>query len=378
MAARTQTNPANLHSAEDSLRVFSTARSLGRDDLPAKDERILDLALLDMHHGWPNLGHDSIVRSIGEIAKDLAPLLETAGLRIRVISYDIRQRHAIPEPAGGRHALYIGTGGPGHIDPHLNDGIAPFSQGIHEDASWERPLFRLFDSIRQDEDSTLLAVCHSFGVLCRWSGIATPVLRGQEKGGKSTGIVQNVLTSEADSHPWFKRFADQLPDRLHFPVLDSRLFDLIPSTSVFSGGTTPISFEANAGGGAGAAAITMVEFARDCGGVMPRILAVNHHPEIRDRLRQMRLLNEKLARGEVSVDWYNERASPLRQFSHDRTLERSVMLTSQFTLIAPLRFHIYRLVRKRAALLGCGSDLHESQVLQHPSAILDREEDGSL
>ena len=36
----------------------------------------------------------------------------------------------IPEAPGGRFAVYLGTGGPGHIDPHHNDGVTEGSQGI--------------------------------------------------------------------------------------------------------------------------------------------------------------------------------------------------------------------------------------------------------
>ena len=85
------------------------------------DPTAIDLALLDMHHGWPNLGHDAIVYGIQNIVCDLTPALRAAGLRVRVLSYDVRRGHQIPEgPA--RHRIYIGTGGPGHLDPRLNDG----------------------------------------------------------------------------------------------------------------------------------------------------------------------------------------------------------------------------------------------------------------
>ena len=46
-------------------------------------------------------------------------------------------------------------------------------------------------------------MCHTFGVMCRWLGIADAVLRGPEKGGKSFGIVDNLLTDAALEHPWF-------------------------------------------------------------------------------------------------------------------------------------------------------------------------------
>jgi len=51
----------------------------------------------------------------------------------------------------------------------------------------------------------------------------------------------------------------------------------------------------------------MMEFARDRGGVMPRVFGVNHHPEIVDRARQMMLLQQKRERGEVTPEWSEER-----------------------------------------------------------------------
>ncbi len=365
----------NSEIGEDFGKVFCHLRVFKPADIPEADRRKLDIAILDMHHNWPNLGHDSLVRAAGEIAMDLSPLLDLAGMAIRVISYDVRRSLLVPEPPGERFMLYLGTGGPGHIDPHVNDGMSEGTQGIREDPSWELPLFRLFDEIAEHADAALLAVCHTFGVLCRWGGVATPVLRGPEKGGKSSGIVENVLTSEAIRHPWFSRFAEQIPDGRHFKVLDSRLYDLIPASRSFPEGMEAISFESASTGGDEGDVLTMMEFARDAGGVMPRIFAVNHHPEIRDRKRQLRLLGEKLERGEVTAEWYKERARTLKEAVLDRPTEFAVTLTSQYTLLAPLRFHIYRQVRRRAAALGCGSDLHENNVLRLPSGTLDREEE---
>ena len=53
---------------------------------------------------------------------------------------------------------------------------------------------------------------HSFGVMCRWSDVAAPVLRPAEKGGKSAGILENVLTDEGARHPWFRQLAEELPE----------------------------------------------------------------------------------------------------------------------------------------------------------------------
>lgn len=363
-----------MQGARDDLhKIFSVVHLRQPDSAPAADDRILDIAILDMHHNWPNLGHDSLVRAVAEIASDVSPLLEMAGLSLRILSHDVRQGLVIPEPPGGRFQIYIGTGGPGHLDPRENDGTSPGTQGIREDPSWEEPLFHLFEAIRESPEAVLLAVCHTFGVMCRWAGIARPLLRDDAKGGKSSGIVENILTEEALAHPWFSRFSSQLPDKRRFKVLDSRLYDLIPSVPCFPKGMIPIAYEASAPGGNAGDALTMIEFARDSGGIMPRILAVNHHPEVRDRRRQLQLLNAKLASGEVSAEWYQERAQTLKAATLTRPIEQAVMMTSQYSLLAPLRFMIYRQVRRRAEELGCGSDLHEDQVLRYPSGTLDRE-----
>ena len=183
--------------------------------------------MLDMHHGWPNLGHEALVHVLQNAVCDLREPLLRAGLNVRVISYDVRRGQALPEAPGGRHLIYLGTGGPGHLDPAVNDGREG-SQGIVEDPAWEARLFALFDAIRADQRASLFAVCHTFGVMCRWLGVADAVLRGPEKGGKSVGVRHNVLSAEGQGHPWFTPFARALGTAARFPVLDNRLYDLIP------------------------------------------------------------------------------------------------------------------------------------------------------
>src|SRR5262245_42852062 len=125
--------------------VFSFHRVIAGAPLPPRVEGTLDVAVLDMHHGWPNLGHNSIVQAVREAACDFEPAIRKAGLKIRVLSFDVRRAGLVPELPGGRFPIYLGTGGPGHIDPHRNDGVAEFSQGIKEDPSWEEKAFPLFD-----------------------------------------------------------------------------------------------------------------------------------------------------------------------------------------------------------------------------------------
>jgi hypothetical protein len=332
--------------------IFQSVRVEGESQLPPADPRIVDVAILDMNHGWPNLGHDSVVHAVMEAACDMLPLLTRTGLSVRALSYEVRSRRMIPEAPNGRLKLYLGTGGPGHIDPSQNDGVRDGSQGITEDPRWEEPLFKLFDRIRDTEDSALLAVCHTFGIMCRWSGIATPTLRSEAKGGKSSGILENMLTNNALIHPWFAQFARQLGPARRFPIVDNRLYDLVPGHTGFPAGMTPIGYETQGVGGPMGDAVTMVEFARDRDGEMPRILGSNHHPEIVDRSRQLMILDQKLERGDVSREWYVERRRVMTETYPDDSGDTRLHLTSDYSLLGPLRFHLQRQVRVRALELG--------------------------
>ncbi len=337
---------------------FSAVRVFRPGDIPPPDPHILDVAILDMNHNWPNLGHDCIVQAISHIVEDLCPRLP-----VRAVSYDVRHSLMVPEPPGGRFHLYVGTGGPGHIDPRRNDGIAPESQGVSENPAWEEPLFHLFERIRANEEAALIAVCHSFGLLCLWSGAAAPVLRGPGKGGKSTGVVESSLTAEGAHHDWFSRLAHRLPDGRRLRVLDSRLFDLIPTAKSLPSGMTAIGCEVLPDGREGDA-LTMLELARDRNTVMPRIFAVNHHPEIVDRRRLRSLLDRKLASGEVTREWYDERVHATQDGS-DLETERSLTLTSQYTFLLPLRFHLTRQIRLRTQKLGWPFAFHEDDVFDN-------------
>jgi hypothetical protein len=107
----------------------------------------------------------------------------------------------------------------------------------------------------------------------------------------------------------------------------------------------------------------MVEFAADARRIMPRILAVNHHPEIMGREGQRQLLDQKLARGEVTPEWYEERLRGIEQVFSSGQIEHLVRLTARFTLLDPLRFHLYRAVRLKAEAMGLRPTFHENQVI---------------
>lgn len=343
------TSCAATTGADDRAPVFHLARVERIGDLPPADPQVVEIALLDMHHGWPNLGHDALVHAMQSQVCDLREELRARDLSVRVVSYDVRRGQVIPEDPRGRHDVYVGTGGPGHLDPRRNDGIDPGSQGIAEDPAWEAPLFRLFDAIARDETAALFGVCHTFGVMCRWLGVADAVLRPESKGGKSAGIVDNVLTSGALGHPWFSRFAAKLPDHRHFPVLDSRLYDLMPHAAF--GDVVPLAHEALGIGGEEGEALTMIEVGSS-DALVPRILGVNHHPEIVNSERQLTVLRKKRDRGEVTEEWYAERVQTLAQSVETGIGDRLLHQTSSYTLLAPLRAQIYRAIARRAESLG--------------------------
>lgn len=300
------------------------------DSEPRPDPDRIDVAILDMNHAWPNVGHDSLVHAVLESAEPLREPLVAAGTKVRVLSYDVRRTLQIPQSPNGRFQLYLGTGGPGHLDPRQNDGVNEGSQGIVESPAWEAPLFRLYDDIAAHDSAALLGVCHSFGLMCRWSGAARVALRAE----KSSGMPENVLSPAGAAHPWFSQFASRLSDERHFRVVDNRLFDLIAA-----GSANVIARENENSDG-----VTMVEFARSADG-MPRILGVNHHPEIVDREHIATVLEEKRTRGEVSEDWYRERVVTMRDLFV--RFERESRLTSEYTLLGPLRHHLARLVAER-------------------------------
>jgi hypothetical protein len=349
--------------------VFHYHRVERPEDVPVFEPLIVDVAVLDMNHGWPNLGHDSLVHAVQDAACDLLPLFERHGLEVRLMSFDVRRSGMIPEGPGGRFSVYLGTGGPGDLDPHHNDGVSDGAQGLLEDPRWEAPLFDLYGRILADPDAALLAVCHSFGVMCRWSGAAHPSLRGPSKGGKSTGILENVLTPEGQAHPWFRHFADELTDHRRLRVVENRLYDLLPSADAFPAGIVAIGYETQGVGGPPGDAVTMLEFARDREGVMPRVFGVNHHPEIVDRSRQMMILRRKRERGEVSDAWYAERLDILTRTYPDENSDQRLHLTSDYTLLGPLRFHLHRAVRLRAESLGLAVDLHENRVAEAAGVV---------
>jgi hypothetical protein len=318
---------------------FSFVRVERADDLPARDERIVDIALLDMNCGFANVGHDAIVEIVRAAASDVVDDLERDDKRVRVISYALRDRHMVPDYRSSRHMLYLGTGGPGHLDPRRNT-MDRGAEEIREDAAWESPLWALFDAIADDERISLYGVCHTFGLICRWSGIAEPVLRGSEKGGAKSGVGNNVLTAQGLRHPYFRTLADVSPGGA-IPVLDSRHYDLIP-TGRMRPGATAIAFEANRAGERAGDALTMLEIARDPAGY-PRVFACNNHPEIGAADDVGEILQHLLDIGTIDRETFERRCAVLPVLRDDRASER--LRASRIVFGDLIRNKVRRLVR---------------------------------
>ena len=291
--------------------AFEYVRVERPEDLPAADPRIVDVAVLDMNHGWPNLGHDCLVHALLDAACELLPVAAATGLRVRALSFDVRRAGMIPEPPGGRFSLYLGTGGPGHIDPLRRTTASPRAArasartppGRRRSSSCstrilrgrERGAARRLPHLRRDVPL----------VGARRAGAARPREGGQEH--RRAG--ERARPPRPAEHPWFRRFGEELADGGRLRILDNRLFDLIPRAGAASR-RAPCPSAGRPWGSAARAgdAITMIEFARDPAACMPRVFGVNHHPgDRRPRRASSPSSQQKLERGEVSAQWVAER-----------------------------------------------------------------------
>lgn len=293
-----------------------------------------------MNHGFPNLGHASVVGRLERIGAEERERLGGAAPVVRVVSYDVRRGLAIPSSAS-RFPMVVGTGGPGALDPRQNDGVSPLAQGIAEDPAWEAPLWRFFDALLACPGTALFGICHTFGLLARWAGFGEAVARGPEKG-KSAGAVANRLTAEAEAHPWFGGYYRTSREG-RVRVLDSRLFDILPSGR---GSGTILAHEASADG-EGGEAVTMVELDRFVDG-SPRVWAVNHHPEIGGAAEQRESLMRLASGREVGPGWLEERLRALDAFDVSQETERELRATRAFTFEEPVRAVLARALAERS------------------------------
>ncbi len=81
---------------------------------------------------------------------------------------------------------------------------------------------------------------------------------------------------------------------------------------------------------------------------MPRVFGMNHHPEIIDRQHVIAVLEEKRVHGDVSTDWYHERAGTMQNLLQGE-YERQSRITSEYTFTGPLRYYLGKLIAEIAS-----------------------------
>ncbi len=145
-----------------------------------------------------------------------------------------RAARQLPAAPGRATLLYVGTGGPGHLDPRRNDGVRARSQGIREDPSWEPGVFGCFDAHRA---RTPRRAARRLPQLRRDVPLVGRRRRGPARpreGGKSAGILENVLTRGRRARtPGSGSPSQQAGASQRLRVVDNRLFDLIPHADRF-------------------------------------------------------------------------------------------------------------------------------------------------
>ena len=67
-------------------RVFQYVRVERPEHVPPPHAKTIDVAILDMNHGWQNLGHDSLVHAVLDTSCDLLGVVQASGLSVRAVS----------------------------------------------------------------------------------------------------------------------------------------------------------------------------------------------------------------------------------------------------------------------------------------------------
>ena len=103
--------PEPLSPFDDPALRYVRVSTMG--DEPAPERGVVDVCVLDMNCGYPNLGHSSVVETLLTLGFEERAALGRGAPELRVISYDVRRGGAVPTGAPGRFPLVVGTGGPG-------------------------------------------------------------------------------------------------------------------------------------------------------------------------------------------------------------------------------------------------------------------------
>jgi hypothetical protein len=90
----------------------------------------------------------------------------------------------------------------------------------------------------------------------------------------------------------------------------------------------------------------MVELDRYADG-LPRVWAVNHHPEIGDAGEQRERLLRIAASRQLSEEWLRERILALEAWNASEAAERKLQVTSSYTFEGPVRAILARALEAR-------------------------------
>ena len=324
--------------------AFEVVRIEQPSDAPAADPSAVDVAVLDMNHGWAEPGP----RLAGPRRAGRG-LRRAAGSRQPPACACACSRSTCAAAAWcpsrpPRFALYLGTGGPGHLDPHLNDGESPGSQGMRRGpvlGGAHLRALRRHPAPRPTRRCS--AVCHTFGVMCRWSGAAESVLRAAAEGRQERGHPRERAHAGGAGPP-LVRAAWPTSCRSGGACAWSTTGCSTSSPAArCRAGAMPIGFETlGLGGPPGDGAHHDGVRARRRGDVMPRVFGVNHHPEIVDRVAPAHDpgAEARARRGHRRV--VRRPHADARASTRTTRQRPRLHLTSDFTLLGPLRFHLYR------------------------------------
>ena len=197
-----------------------------------------------MNHGWPNLGHDSLVHAVLDTACDLLRRSRATGPRVRVALLRRAARRCSRRRRAAASRSTSAPAGPGTSRPAPQRRRSPGARGSLEDPAWEAPLFELFDRIRaRPRSAALLAVCHTFGVMCRWSGVAQARAARRREGRQEHGRPGERADARGPRASLVRALRRGAARRRRLRVVDNRLFDLIPVAAARAGRARPIGYE---------------------------------------------------------------------------------------------------------------------------------------
>jgi homoserine O-succinyltransferase/O-acetyltransferase len=148
----------------------------------------IKIAVLDLYNGVANQG----MRCIRDLLRDANG--RYGGVNIEFVEFDVRAADEIPDLS---FDIFISSGGPG----------SPFDG---EGTRWEKNYFNWLDAVLANNQANdiprkyLLAICHSFQMMCRHFQLARVVKRKSD----SFGIMPVHKTSDGKHDALFSLLAD--------------------------------------------------------------------------------------------------------------------------------------------------------------------------